>query len=272
MELNIESLTPMRLDLEELVERFSELSIDGVDDTAGYKRVDEARKTLKRKRVEISKFAKSIRDEAIQFQRDVIKKEKELISIIEPVESGLTDKQLQIDNEKLKTKMVELLPERRKRLEDIDVSGVDDLILLMDERKFESYYIDEKQKYLQEKERIIKEKEAEQERKEEIKRAEERVKKEAEERAARELEQEKERAAKEKQELIDKIKREKESVERAKVEAKEREEREQKKLAEQKRFQDFLKKNKYKDTEDFYLLREQDRVVLYKKIDILELN
>ncbi len=69
MELSIELLTPKAIELRDIVAKYKDLQITGIEDKSGYQLVDEARKDLMHRRREIQKFAKGIRDEAIQFQK-----------------------------------------------------------------------------------------------------------------------------------------------------------------------------------------------------------
>ena len=79
--------------LRALVEPVKDLKISGLDDREGYIRVRESRLILKNKRVEIEKNGKALRDNAIKFQKAVIAREKELISILEPAEARLKDEE-----------------------------------------------------------------------------------------------------------------------------------------------------------------------------------
>lgn len=277
MELNIELLTPKVLELQGVAEKYKGLVITGIEDRAGYQIVDEARKDLKKRRVEIQKFAKEIRDEAIQFQKKVIEKEREVIAIIEPLEIELGNKQKTIDDEKLKIKMMELLPSRKEKLKEIGVEGVDDLIVLMNEVKFSEYYSFKKSEYLEKKEAELRAKEAEIARQQEIEEARQQAKKDAEDKAKRDAEiakldaerkllEVKEKAKREKQDLIDKQKREKQEKIDAENEAKRVEKLEAEKLAKRKAYQTFLLDNGYLEGEEFNLVKTNTKIILYKKV------
>lgn len=86
--------------LKALKEEYEGLTISGIDDREGYKRVSEARKILKGERVGITKDAKQLRDGANKFCSTVIARERELIKIIEPLEEKLYDQEKAIDDEK----------------------------------------------------------------------------------------------------------------------------------------------------------------------------
>jgi len=73
----------------ELRERFSSLSIVDVNDKDGFKAVRDARLECKRVRVSVEKDGKALRENAVKFQKAVIKREDDLIAIIAPVERKL---------------------------------------------------------------------------------------------------------------------------------------------------------------------------------------
>ena len=72
-----------------LAAKYKELKVNGVDDKEGLKAVESARKELKNKRVEIEKVSKGMRNSAGKFQKAVISREKELVTLIEPEENRL---------------------------------------------------------------------------------------------------------------------------------------------------------------------------------------
>ncbi len=73
----------------ELVDKYKDLKIDGIDDRAGLKIVHDARMDLVKSRTNISKRGKTIRELATKFNKAVIEREKELINITEPTEEHL---------------------------------------------------------------------------------------------------------------------------------------------------------------------------------------
>ncbi len=76
-------------DLKALVEKYSGLTINGVEDREGLTKVYEARQDVKKKRVLIEKGAKALRDIGTAFNKAVKEKENELVSIISPLEDSL---------------------------------------------------------------------------------------------------------------------------------------------------------------------------------------
>lgn len=216
--LNIEKFNPKKTELIQLAESCKNLVINGVDDKEGYDLVNRKRIELKNARVEITKTGKSLRAEALNFQRAVIEKEKEFIAIIEPLEIDLENKQKEIDDEKEKIKRMELLPERNEKLLKINLKVTDDEILSMDDLAFHTFLNDKTTEFLAEKERLLEE--------ERIK-EEERKRKEAEEKAEQErqaeLKKQEEEREKQRQKEIEeaRIKAEKEAQARAEKEKQE---------------------------------------------------
>lgn len=216
--LNIEEFNPKKAELVALAESCKDLVIKGVDDVKGYELVDSKRKQLKSARVELTKTGKKLRDSAIAFQRAVIEKEKEFVSIIEPLEIELENKQKAIDIEKEKIKRMELLPERKEKLFKIGVEYTDDEILSMDDITFHTFLNDKTTEFLAEKERLLEE---------ERLKAEEQKRKEAEEKAEQErqaeLKKQEEEKEKQRQKEIEeaRIKAEKEAQEKAEKEKQE---------------------------------------------------
>lgn len=89
-----------REDLEALAKEYSELTIAGVDDKAGYSKVHEARMTLVRKRTAIEKVVKDLKGVANIFKKSVDERGDEFVDIIYPTETALEEKEVAIDLEK----------------------------------------------------------------------------------------------------------------------------------------------------------------------------
>lgn len=270
--LDLEQFNPTRAELQDLAEKYSKIEIKGVEDKIGYQLADEARKNLKRKRVEIEKKGKEMRDEAIKFQKAVISKEKEFVAIIEPIEIALQEKQNAIDWEIEKRKRLEFLPAKIERLAKINVLADEEEILKMDDQKFEVYFNEKHAEYLAEVERKQKEQQdkidAENKRIEEEKRLaeiKEQARIEAEKKAKQEIENVKLKAEKEKQALIDKQKREEEQKKKDEEEKARQEKEEQEALEKKKKYQKFLTDNNYNADTD-KLFNTDDGVVLYRKM------
>ena len=302
--LDISQFSPQKAELLTIVERYKGLTINGVDDQAGYKMVDEARKDLAKKRVYISKTAKDLRSEAIAFQKSVIELEKELVGIIEPLELEFKNQTAAIDQEKLRLKRIALLPERQEKLKAIGVQVLDRDLLDMTDEDFTVFYNQEHTKVLEAKAKAIAEEEARIQREKEleaerekarqeqiIKDEEEAKRKEAAHKAELEatrlrIEKEKEesleKAEKEKQALIDAHAREKEEArlkaERDQKEAEQKElelkaaaQAEEERVNKMKAYQAFLSKNNYTEDGGFKIEKTADSVLLYKLIDTFKI-
>lgn len=300
--LDIAKFSLTKASLAELANRYTSLTINGIDDTVGYAIVDEARKDLKKKRILIKNTGKELRQEAIDFQKRVIAMEKELIEIIEPLELELKAKQDVVDAAKRKALRMAALPARKEKLAKINLEMADDDILAMSAEEFVEFYNVKYGEFLEAKERAIKEQEEKIAREKELEVARERAKIAAEEAAREEaariaketaerearlkeeaeaakvkaVREAEEKAAAEKQALID----EQNAKEAARLKAEEdaklaeqerlaRERLELEELEKKKKYQKFLSDNGYnEDTKhDFHILRGVDEVILYKKVD-----
>ena len=228
--LNIEKFSPQKAELVGLANRYKSLTINGIDDVAGYNMVGEARKDLKKKRVSIKNTGKEMRDEANKFAKAVIGLEKELVGIIEPLEIELKEKQEEVDIEKIKETRKIFLPKRKEKLEKVRTveeltifpMPSDNELLEMTEAIFESFLNEKKDEYFEEVDSrlIIKAKEIE--RREELEEARKKAKQEAEEQAKKDALQ----AKKEAKEREERIKKDAEKAkEKAVQEAKEKAEK-----------------------------------------------
>jgi hypothetical protein len=286
--LNLEKFSPKKAELVAMAESYKALTINGVDDKEGYTAVDDARKELKKTRVQIEKDGKLLRSEAVAFQKAVIEKEKELVGIIEPIESDLVQKQTIIDEEKRKITRRLMLPARIAKLQTIGVSVTEDFLLLMDDAHFFSFFNDENAKYLAEKEKKMKEEQEEKEREmqEEKDLADKKLKEEMDKVNAerKKIEDEKIAMEREKQHQIEIEKAKKEAAENAKLEVEQKAKAEKEKAAKDesdriakekvekerlekgKRYKAFLFKHEYVDDENFHLEKLEDKMVLYKKV------
>lgn len=297
--LDMEKFSPKKAELQKLADEYKSLTIKGVDDVDGYSKVVEALKVLQKKRKGLKDTGKELRQDARDFASAVIELENSLVGILQPTEEKLKEMRKSIDNERLIVERKALLPDRKEKLEKINVEVSDDELLLMSPEKFQEFYNLKNAEYLEEKERKLAEAEmevkrkadienakkearlkAEKEAKEEAKRKEKEVKEEA-KRKEREAEEAKKKAVEEaeakkeaeKQKIIDAQK----EKDRVSNEIKEREERqakikadEQAKLEKEKKYIKFLADNGCtpKTKDEFYVLAKGEDRILYKKIAI----
>lgn len=285
--------------LKSIVNSSKDLKITDIHNNDQLKKVKESRIVLKNKRVEITKFAKNLRDASNQFSKDVIAKEKDLVSILSDEEERLKNEEERVKVELELEKRKEQLPERKAKLKSIGSNtATDEQIIGMQDDAFLRFFdsenariqqekIDaEKKKQEEEAEKLRKEREALEE--EKMKIAREKELEEAKQKAANEAKEKAEQDAKDAirkaeqeaaqkiKDLEDKARREKEEREQKEKEEKEalkRIEEEKKaeaeKLAKRKKYNDFLEKNGYKDGDGFKILKSGDgkQVMLYKLVD-----
>lgn len=280
MNQQIEKFNPTKAEIQAAVSEVENLTIQGIDDVAGYEAVKSGKKRLADYRIEITKFGKKQREEALAWQREVLRQEKELIAIIEPTEIKLKEKLEGIDHQKKREERRVLLPSRKKMLEEIGAEWTDEEILDMDEKEFASEYGSLRMAYDAEQAEKKRKEEEEKRHAEEMEKAKEEAAKKATEEAERKAKEELERVEREKQAEIDKIKRDQEEKDRKEKEEKERAEKEeadriakekadQEKAEKNRRYKAWLKKNGYTDEtrNDFSIARTGNTFVLFKKVD-----
>ena len=236
--LDIEKFNPTVVEIQRIVENGKSISITDFADKLQVKTVHDQRLRLKEIRVAITKQGKAFRQKALDFQKAVIGKEKELVALVEPEEERLEALEDQAVEFEEKEKRRELLPKRKDRLASFNdgVEVSDDEILDMDSSVFEGYcnkrLADKNEKdrlILEEQQRKIKEEQTRLAREKELKEAEDHARADERKRveeAEVKLKNERERADKEAKERLEREEREsKERAERTEHEAKERAEK-----------------------------------------------
>lgn len=245
----MEEFNPTKEQLLQLADSYRHLSIASADDEEWKELVKVARKELVSKRTEIEKTGKRLREWALKFQKDVIAKEKEYISIIEPVELYLKSEEKRIADEEETNNRKESLPLRKQELLDIGITDYqDEFLLSMSGTEFSEFVGREKTRLFDEK--IQKDKEEEQKKQRE-----------------QELEKAKlEAAAKATKDAEEKIAREKQQAEEAQKRVEQQKIEDQKKLEAQEEYQKFLSDNWYGDDGTWYILVEWSTRTLCRKI------
>lgn len=214
MNLNIEQFNPKKEELLALVDQYSWLTINWIEDKAWYNVLSSARKNLKAKRCEIKKIWEEMREEANKFSKLVKKTADDYIAIIEPME----DKLEEIENNYLELVKIEKrkedLPARKEKIQWLSEISDED-ILKMEDWAFDRFVFELQQEKLRkdqealeaEKARIAEEerkKREEEEQQKRIEQAKEQARIEAEQKAQKEIdrlkaEQEAEKARQEKE-------------------------------------------------------------------------
>lgn len=270
--LSLEEFNPKKAEVIALANKFRSLVIKDINDVDGYKAVHEAQMALVHARVNIVKSSKQAREKAIDYNKAVLKLEKELIAEIEPVEKSLKNQKDTIDKLKERAQRVQILPDRRERLKAVEVELTDDEIIDMTGVEFQDYLNQAKSAQLtrqeakikaendrldEERRKLDKEKEDERIRQEEAKRQQEKAAEDlrlAKEKADLEKKQEEERVAKEKQDLIDK-------AEREKAEAKAKADKEKQDLIDEQKRVETARLKKIEDDR----IAEEERIAKEKK-------
>lgn len=193
-EMSLSVLDQKEASLTALAASAKDLTITGPEDKMGYKMVREKRIELKAERVQVQNDAYDLRENAVKFQKTVIKREKQLIAIITEEEnrlSGLEDTYDQWQEEIKKKKDKEENDRIQKRVDALSKFGyaIDFYeAKIMEDENFEALLGHAEAECNKEQERIANEKaEADRLKKEE----EERRKAEFEELARQKAEQEK---------------------------------------------------------------------------------
>jgi hypothetical protein len=167
--LSLSIITDKEPLLRSLVEEYSGLSIDGVDDKEGFKKVDDARKRLKQERVQLEKDGYNTREKAIAFQKAVIEKERSLVSIIKPLEDKFLSMTQKVNEEKERIKKEKEEAENRRIQARIDALNqynyaVDySMISKIDDQEFEIMLSNVKADYEEEQKKIAAKKAEEEE-------------------------------------------------------------------------------------------------------------
>jgi len=162
MEFNLEKFNPTIAELTELADSYKWLEIAWIEDKEWYEIVKKAQLDLRDKRNYIQETLKKYRQDAIDFQKAVIKQENELVSIIEWTEQELKSKRKKIDDEIEIEKRKKILPDRRAELERNWITTnwlweilSDDYILDMDSNKFNEFVLRRRETMLLEKEQRL---------------------------------------------------------------------------------------------------------------------
>ena len=297
-ETAIEKFDPTVAELTALVDQTKDLTAVDLKDKEQLELVRTSRITLKKKRVQIEKFGKELRDGANKFAAAVIKKEKELIGIISPEEDRLKAIEAEAEQLAIIEERREKLPARKERLAALEdgVEVSDDDLLAMDSTQFEAYFnarvADKNEKVRQQqeedqrkkdeearqaneaKEKELAEREAAAKAKEEANAREEarlQAEKEAREREAAAREEERKEAEKRAQEAAEAAKREAEEAAKKEAEAKAKRERAEK-------YKAFRASHGWTEETkaDFYEKVEGEGadqvVVLFKKLDTFNIG
>jgi hypothetical protein len=143
---NVIVFDPSLDDLRKVVAETSKITAADLSDDAQMLVVRETRIKLRDMRVRIEKTGKTLRQSALEYQRNVITREKELLSVISDEEIRLKALEEQANTIKARIARIALLPMRREQLLPFDVTIGDEAILDMDNDQFVSYLVECQQK------------------------------------------------------------------------------------------------------------------------------
>lgn len=138
-----------------LKESYLGLTINGIEDKEGFKKVEEGRKEAKKLRCLAVNICKTGREEAIKIQKDWIEKEKEVVAKIVEVESHLeteSNRIKEIEKQILfEAAQKAKLPVRKEKLLTIGFEVADDELLKIDDNQFNILFNEFHEKMLAEK-------------------------------------------------------------------------------------------------------------------------
>jgi len=137
---DLEKFDPTVAELNAMIQITKNITATDLKDKGQMAVVRENRIALKTARVRITKIGKELREDAVNFQKAVLVKEKELIGIIEPEEIRLADIEAQAISQAILEERLEKLPSRKERLSLVKIYPTDEILLDMDSTQFENYY------------------------------------------------------------------------------------------------------------------------------------
>lgn len=190
MELNIEKFSPAKAELQGLVQKAKLVTKESSEEE-----IHEMRKILRSTRTSITGTGKTMREDAVKFQKDVIAKEKELVAIISPEEDRIAAIEDELEIKKQREARQAILPQRKARIEaiaDNELMPGDEVLLDMESTDFEGYLNErvaaknrKEQEEIDAEKRKLDEERAKLDREKELHEAEERGRREAQEKAER---------------------------------------------------------------------------------------
>lgn len=151
--------------LNEIVSIAREVVVTDLEDKEQLEKSKGLRLNFVKARTTIEKCGKKLRAEALKFQKDVIAREKELLSIITPEEDRLKQYELDAEFLYIQKERTAQLPERKERVAKAGIEMTDEYIMSLNmvdfECKFNELVSEKNEKDRLENERIKQEQEAE---------------------------------------------------------------------------------------------------------------
>lgn len=139
--MEIIQFDPTAASLQSIIAETAKISANDLSDKKQLELVKKTRIQLRDARITIEKQGKSMREDALKYQKDVITREKELIAIIEPEEQRLKDIELEAERIKERAIRQTALPIRHAQLKEIGdgIKSNDEELLEMDAEQFAEY-------------------------------------------------------------------------------------------------------------------------------------
>ena len=274
-DLNIEKFNPLKAEITSLVESIKNTIISMPGDKTGYDLMKDNKKTLQKRRIELTAMFKDERAGAVAYQKGIIAIEKDLLGIIEPLESEIDSAIQKVDEAKQREERKAILPDRKEQLKSIELELTDDEILDMDEKQFAQFFVDKKMAYLEAKQRKIDEANAKIEADRLAKQHDAELAKAKKEAAAQATKDAEAKAEREKQVIIDENNRKEAARLAAEAQAKKNEEEliakekaEAEQFAKRKKYQQFRAEFGYSEEsqDDFIEKKVGNKIILFKRV------
>ena len=100
--LELQKFDKGKAELTKLANGYKGLKIKDVNDDFGYEQVKKAKNELVHERGILEKLGKSMRDNFTKVNREIMKKQKDVVGIVQPIELDLKAKLKAIDEDSIK--------------------------------------------------------------------------------------------------------------------------------------------------------------------------
>lgn len=134
-QFSLEKFSPAKAEVMKVIEQAKKTDLTNIE------QVHDNRIALRDLRVDITKRGKELRANALQFQKDVIAKENELVALVTPEEERLEAIEAEAKLKKQMESRREELPSRKAALATIGdaISILDEELLKLDDNEFNAY-------------------------------------------------------------------------------------------------------------------------------------
>ena len=153
--LELQKFDKAKADLTKLVDGYKDLKIKDVNDDSGYETVKRAKNELVTERGILERLGKSMRDNFTKVNREIMKIQKDVVGIVEPLELELKGKLKAIDNGKIRFRRMNYLESKKDSLKEIELELSDEEILKFSDGDFLDFFAEQKILYLEAKQKKI---------------------------------------------------------------------------------------------------------------------